>query len=243
MRALPLLTLAGCYAGSSAAGDVNAAWRGHARVDVEARLGRPTAVVPQPDGTSVLAWSRTGVNIASLPSGGLHVDITPASFEFHAEAQPGVVEKYQFDVATAVVDPNGTLLRFDSGSIAAGIPKGENIRTGIIYGGSAAAGIFKSATSMRPSLGAYIGGMIGPRMSGSPASWLRPPCPGLCPWPRRSARISSSMRVEKTAVPWATHGPSRSSTGQRHASTSAAAVRWCSTTPTGCRERDSLPVP
>ena len=163
MRALCLLALAGCYSGSRAASDVNAAWRGHARVEVEAKLGKPTAVVPQADGASVLAWSRTGINIASLPSGSLHVDITPASFDFHAEAQPGVVEKYQFDVATAVADPNGTLLRFDSGTLAAGIPDGENIRTGIIYGLSAAAGVLSSATSPMPSLGLYMGGMIGPR--------------------------------------------------------------------------------
>src|SRR6478735_1345061 len=108
MRALVVLALSGCYAGSRAADDVNLAWRGHARVEVEAKLGKPSATLPQTDGTSVLAWSRTGINIASLPSGGLHVDITPASFSFHAEAQPGVVEKYQFDVASAQVDPNGT---------------------------------------------------------------------------------------------------------------------------------------
>jgi hypothetical protein len=93
----------------------------------------------------------------------LHVDITPASFDFHAEAQPGVVEKYQFDVANALVDPNGMLLRFDSESLAAGIPKGENIRTGIIYGLSAAAGALARAPSTMPSLCLYLGGMIGPR--------------------------------------------------------------------------------
>jgi hypothetical protein len=164
MRALALLALAGCYSGSRAAGDVNAAWRGHARVDVEAKLGAPTAVVAQADGTSVLAWSRTGINVASLPSGSLRVDITPASFDFHAEAQPGVVEKYQFDVAKALVDRNGMLVRFESETLAAGIPKRANIHTGIIYGASPAFGFHKcSMRHWRPSLGAYMGGMIGPR--------------------------------------------------------------------------------
>jgi hypothetical protein len=97
-----------------------------------------------------------------LPSGSFVADLTPESFDVRAEARAGVVERYRFDVAKALVDHTG-ILRFESDTVAAGVPKGENIRTGIIYGLSASAGVLSSATSPMPSLGAYMGGMIGPR--------------------------------------------------------------------------------
>ena len=153
-----------CYSGSRATPDVNAAWRGHARATLEARLGEPGAVLPQSDGTSLLRWTRKGQHI-ELPSGSLDVNVTPTSFDLRAEARPGRVENYEYDVASAVIDPGGTVLRFDSSWLVAGIPPGLNLRTGVVFGLHAGAGWLDDAASPMPSLGLYIGGMLGPRLA------------------------------------------------------------------------------
>jgi hypothetical protein len=153
-----------CYSGSRAAPDVNTAWRGHARVELEARLGEPLAVLPQPDGTSLLRWIRQGQHI-ELPSGSLDVNVTPTSFDVRAEARPGRVESYEYDVASAVIDPGGTVLRFDSSWLAAGMPSGLNLRTSVVSGLHAGPGWLNDAATPMPSLGLYLGGMIGPRLA------------------------------------------------------------------------------
>lgn len=62
---LRLLTVAcvalasGCYSGVGAAPEVNDAWRGRQAVELEARLGRPRAVTPRPDGAQ-LTWTYGG---------------------------------------------------------------------------------------------------------------------------------------------------------------------------------------
>lgn len=155
---------AACYSGSRAAPAVNAAWRGHARAEIEARLGAPRAIVPQPDGTSLLRWTREGRHI-ELPSGSLDLEVTPTSFDLRAEARPGRVERYEYDVASAVVDPGGAVLRFDSAWLVAGIPPGLNLRTGVVFGLHAGAGRLDDAATPMPSLGLYLGGMLGPRLA------------------------------------------------------------------------------
>jgi hypothetical protein len=156
---------AACYSGSRAARDANIAWRGHARVELEGRLGEPRAVEPQPDGTALLRWTRTGQRIIELPSGSLDVNVTPTSFDLRAEARPGRVERYEYDLASAVVDPAGTVLRFDSSWLVAGIPRGLNLRMGVVFGLHAGPGWLDDAATARPSLGIYLGGMIGPRLA------------------------------------------------------------------------------
>ncbi len=163
---LHLLTLAwiastaGCYTGTRAAREVNLAWRGHTRVDLEARLGVARDQAAQPDGSTVMRWSRAGHRNIELPGGSFALDVTPTSFAAHAELRAGRVERFEYDIAAAVVDPNGTVLSFDSGWLAAGIPQGMNARTGIIFGLHGGAGRLDDAKTLMPSLGAYIGGML-----------------------------------------------------------------------------------
>lgn len=158
------LVTSGCYSGSRAAQDINVMWRGHARGELEARIGVPAAVVAQPDGTSLLRWMGKGSHI-TLPSGRLDVRVTPTSFDLDAEARAGSVERYEYEMASAVIDPAGAVVRLDSSFLVAGIPAGTNVRTGAIFGFHAGAGIVADATSPMPSLGVYLGGMIGPRLA------------------------------------------------------------------------------
>lgn len=155
-----IVTSTACYTGHRAARDVNLAWRGHARVDLEARLGTPRESAPQPDGTTLVRWSRGGHRNIALPGGSFALDVSPTSFAAHAELRAGSVEAFEYDVAAALLDPNGTVLSFDSGWLAAGIPHGMNARTGIVFGLHGGAGRLDDASTLMPSLGAYIGGML-----------------------------------------------------------------------------------
>lgn len=154
----------GCYSGSRAAQDINAEWRGHARVELEARLGAPATIEGQPDGASALRWTRRGHDVR-LPNGHLNLDVTSTSFNLDAALRPGEVRSYDYDIASALVDPNGTVLRFDSGWLAAGIPAGMNARTGVVFGLAVGMGRLDDASTPLPSLSTYIGGMIGPRLA------------------------------------------------------------------------------
>jgi hypothetical protein len=154
--------LTGCYTARSAAPDINAAWRGRARIDVETRIGAPTQQAQQPDGTIALRWVGHGINVRELPSGHLSVKLTSTSFSIDAAARPGVVERTEFTRALAVVAPTGAILDFD-GAFAAGFPSGLNVRTGLVMGLAGGLGGFSNATTPMPSLNLYLGGMIGPR--------------------------------------------------------------------------------
>lgn len=161
---LACVVTAGCYSGSRAAHDVNLAWHGHARLELEAELGTPVTIAPQPDGAQVLRWTRHRHDV-TLASGHLDLSLTPTSFAVDAALQPGSITKVEYDLAGAVVDPNGTVLRFDSDLLAAGIPSGTNIHTGIIFGLAVGMGRLDDAPTFLPSLATYIGGMIGPQLA------------------------------------------------------------------------------
>jgi len=160
-----LVTTTACYTGTRAARDVNLAWRGHARVELEARLGTPRVTTAQPDGTTLARWTHRGHNVTSLPGGGFKLDVTPTSFDVRAEVHAGTAQAVEYDIATAVIDPNGTVLAFDSGWLAAGIPRSLNARTGVIFGLHGGAGRLDDASSPMPSLGLYIGGMLTARVA------------------------------------------------------------------------------
>jgi len=163
MRAIGLLLVAtGCYSANSAASDVNAAWRGRARVDLEARIGAPTQQVQRPDGTVALRWVGHGYNITSLPSGSLSIELTPASFSIDGHASAGVIERTEYTRALAVVSPSGVVADFD-GAFAAGFPSGLNVRTGFVFGIAAGLGSVANASKLMPSTSLYMGGMLGPR--------------------------------------------------------------------------------
>jgi hypothetical protein len=163
MRALALLVVAtGCYSARSASSDINAAWRGRARVDLEARIGAPTQQAQQPDGTLALRWVGHGYDVVAAPSAYVDLKISPAAFSLDAEAKPGVIERTELTRALAVVAPTGSIVAFD-GAFAANFPDGLNARTGLVMGLSGAMGAFADASTPFPSMGAYIGGMVGPR--------------------------------------------------------------------------------
>lgn len=154
-----------CYSGARAARDVNIAWRGHARVELEARLGAPDQALAQPDGNTLLRWTHRGRNIERLPSGSFDLTVTPTSVDLRAELQPGVVRNVEYDIATALVDSRGTVLQLDTSWLAAGIPRGYNARTGVVFGLHGGMGRLDDAATSLPSLGVYIGGMLGPRLA------------------------------------------------------------------------------
>jgi hypothetical protein len=131
---------------------------------LEARLGFPRAQIPQPDGTIALRWIGRGTNV-ELPSGSFDLEVTPTSFDLRAEARPGSIEHVEYEIASAVIDSSGTILRLDDVRLRAGIPDGLNLRTGLVMGLSGGAGRLDDAASPMPSLGLYIGGMIGPRLA------------------------------------------------------------------------------
>ena len=163
---LHLLTLAcivtgtACYTGPRAARDVNLAWRGHARIELDARLGVPRVMEPQANGTTLLRWTHRGHDHFELPGGTFALNLTPTQLDAHAEFRPGSIQAVEYDVAAALIDPNGTVLSFDSGWLAAGIPRGMNARTGIIFGLHGGFGRLDDASTPMPSVGAYIGGML-----------------------------------------------------------------------------------
>ena len=164
MRFALIVLATGCYTANSAATDINEAWRGRARIDLEARIGPATQQAQQPDGNLALRWVGHGVNIKSLPSGHLDLKITPTSFSLDAAAKPGEVEKYEYTRALAIVAPSGTLLDIDA-AFAAGFPAGSNARTGIVMGLTAGMGSVIEAGTPMPSVGVYIGGMVHPRLA------------------------------------------------------------------------------
>ena len=157
---------AGCYSGARAARDVNPAWRGHARSTLEARLGSPRVVAGE-GGTTRLSWIRRGHDV-TLPSGRLAlrdgIGPTGASVDVDAALRPGSVRAYEYEIAAATVDAAGTVLAFDSVRLAAGIPRGLNLRTGVLFGLHGGMSRLDAAAGPMPGLGVYIGGMLGPRL-------------------------------------------------------------------------------
>ena len=147
----------GCYHGAEATRDVNAAWRGHARAELQATWGAPVA-----SNTASAAWSYTTTHV-ELPSATGSVSITSTSVDIDAAARPGLVEKQQH-VAIAQFDPSEHVVRLDGPSLHWGPPRDENLRWGLLFGAHVGMGLLDDAKTPLPSGGAYIGGMLGPRL-------------------------------------------------------------------------------
>jgi hypothetical protein len=160
------LALGACYSGNRAARDINLAWRGHAATELQARWG--TGVV----NGQTITWSRTTTNF-TLPSLSGHLDAAasadPSGGEGHLDAaldaKPGEIWKERTDLV-ATIDANGRVADIVGPTLylGKGPPRGTNMRWGTIFGLHAGAGALDDATSPLPSLGLYIGGMIGPRL-------------------------------------------------------------------------------
>lgn len=165
------LAIAGCYSGNRAARDINAAWRGRAVAELQARWGTGD-VAATPGGGQTITWWRTSTNF-TLPSISGHLDagaaIGPGGGEGHLDAaldaKRGEIWKTRtelvatIDASGRVVDIVGPTLYLDKSP-----PRGTNLRWGTIFGMHAGMGALDDATSPYPSLGLYIGGMIGPRL-------------------------------------------------------------------------------
>ncbi len=162
---------AGCYTGARATRDINAAWQGRAVAELQARWGAGT-VAATADGGSTVTWWRTSTSY-TLPSISGHLDaggaIGPDGAEGHVDAaldaRPGEIRKTRTDLV-ATIDASGRVVGIVGPTLylGKGPPPGENLRWGTIFGLHAGAGALDDATSPLPSLGLYIGGMIGPRL-------------------------------------------------------------------------------
>ena len=60
------------------------------------------------------------------------------------------------ELATALVDPRGIVLRLDGGTHVAGFPRGTNARTGLIMGLHGGLGRLDDAGGTLAGVGAYI---------------------------------------------------------------------------------------
>lgn len=164
------VVMTGCYSGSRASRDINAAWRGRAAVELQAHWGTGD-VAATPTGQTI-TWWRTSTNI-ELPSISGHLDaagaIGPGGGEGHVDAaldaKPGSITKHRTELV-ATIDTSGRVVDIVGPTLYLGKspPSGTNMRWGTIFGLHAGAGALDDATSPLPSLGLYIGGMIGPRL-------------------------------------------------------------------------------
>lgn len=162
---------AGCYTGARATRDINAAWRGRTATELQARWGTGT-VAATADGGATVTWWRTSRSY-TLPSVSGHLDVGgvlgPGGGEGHVDAAldatPGEIVKTRTDLV-ATVDAAGRIVDVVGPTLylGKGPPRGANLRWGTIFGLHAGAGALGDATSPLPSLGLYIGGMIGPRL-------------------------------------------------------------------------------
>ncbi len=147
----------GCYHGERATVDVNAAWQGRTRAEIESAWGTPARA-----SATAAAWSFTTTHV-ELPSGAASVSLTPTSVDIAAIARPGVVEKTE-NFASAMFDASGTITQVTGPSLHWGPPREENMRWGTIFGIHVGMGRLDNTSTPLPSGGLYIGGMLGPRL-------------------------------------------------------------------------------
>ncbi len=157
--------LVGCYSGNRASRDINASWRGHTRAQIEARWGKAMEASDANDGDApLLVWRRVDQHV-ELPSAEGHAAIGPTGFDIHFEAEAGKVWTTNTDVI-ARLDGAGNVADVIGPSIylQKGPPRGTNMRWGFLFGFHAGMGMVAGADTPLPSLGLYMGGMLGPRL-------------------------------------------------------------------------------
>jgi hypothetical protein len=155
--AIAAVVLGGCYTGARATRDVNAAWRGHPRAQLERQWGKPAGV----EGDH-LVYTHTNQHV-ELPSADASLSVRPGAFDLHAEARPGVVWNTTTQVV-ATVDDGGRVVAVEGPSLRWGPPRGTNLRWGTIFGAHIGMGRLADTGTPLPSGGVYIGGMLGPRL-------------------------------------------------------------------------------
>jgi len=147
----------GCYHGDAATRDVNAAWQGRTRAELEGTWGAPAG-----SNATSAAWSFTTTHV-ELPSAAASIAITPTSVDVNAVGHTGEVWKTQ-TTATATFDAGGRIAELRGPSLHWGAPRDANLRWGTIFGLHAGLGRLDQTSTPLPSGGLYIGGMLGPTL-------------------------------------------------------------------------------
>jgi hypothetical protein len=159
--ALACCSASACYSGVAASHDVNAAWRGHSRQELEATWGAPKLTEAGPTGPR-LHWADEHYNIEQLPSARAALAITSTSIDVSAAAQTGVMS-LSVTSASADIDAQARIVQIRGLSTRWGAPAGLNLRWGTVFGLAVGMGRLAETPSPLPSGSMYIGGMLGPR--------------------------------------------------------------------------------
>lgn len=147
--------LAACYGGAQAQQDINAAWRGHTRAQLEAHWRTPTSVERDSAGT-LLVWTMAGRRLV-LPNAS--VSVGPRLVEVRGWTG-GVVPTAKHVVAR--VDERGLVTDVRGPSPRLGPPPELNVHWGVLLGGHVGMGRLDDTRRSLPSGGLYIGGMLTP---------------------------------------------------------------------------------
>jgi hypothetical protein len=160
-RILPAIAVAtsiGCYHGAPASRDIDAAWRGRARAELEARWGRPAAETHEDQ--TYLRWTHEHLQF-ELPTAAAAISVGPGHAEGFAEVHAGAVWKTTTD-AIATIDPAGVIADLRGPTVEWGPPDGANLHWGAIFGVHAGMGRLDDTGTPLPSGGLYLGGMLDP---------------------------------------------------------------------------------
>jgi hypothetical protein len=161
MRAAAVaLALSACYSGVRASRDIDAAWRGHSRAELEARWGRPAD--ESHEDQTYLRFTHVHEQV-ELPGGSAAFSSGPRHAEGFVEVHAGAIWHTTTD-AIAAVDPSGTIVDLRGHSVEWGPPEGANLHWGAIFGAHVGMGRLDDTGTPLPSGGLYIGGMLDPHL-------------------------------------------------------------------------------
>lgn len=150
--------VAGCYHGVRASQDIDLAWRGHARAELEAHWGPPAGETHE--GATLLRYTHTRYDV-DLPSGAAAISVGPGHAEGFVEWNAGTIWKSHTDAIVAI-DPASNVAEIRGASVEWGAPDGANLHWGPIFGVHVGLGRLDDTSTPLPSGGVYLGGMISP---------------------------------------------------------------------------------